>query len=267
MLVLTDQQAHFFWVVPSLNGQLMAYGARGIDANKNENEPKGSDQKSNGPKAAAQGLYDRLLNVSSKLTVPHSWFTYFYIFSSTASAVWGHQLYTRGPLFQCVARHTNYAGKPSMTFNQIILVWALFQFQGLRRTYESFKFSKPSKARMSIAYLVIAIMYYTTMNISMWIEGLREYLLSHTKAQTNLPPNLPQPRSCLHLNRLAMQGLALLHLPERYYSYHFSSSLQEYNTTATAISSHSKSTVFPSTPLSKRSWLRTTSRKWRYICR
>lgn len=159
----------------------MAYGARGIDANKEENESKGSNQKSNGQKPAIRELYERLLNFTSKLTVPHSWFTYFYVFSSATSAVMGHQLYTRGPLFQWIARHTNYAGKPSMTFNQIILVWALFQFQGLRRTYESFKFAKPSKARMSIAYFGLAIMYYMVMNISMWIEGLRGHSLPHEK--------------------------------------------------------------------------------------
>ena len=68
-----------------------------------------------------------------------------------------------------------------MTFNQIILVWALFQFQGLRRMYESFKFAKPSKARMSIVYFVLAIMYYVVMNISMWIEGLREHFCFYEK--------------------------------------------------------------------------------------
>ena len=110
----------------------------------------------------------------SGLRVPHSWFTGFYIWSSICSAVWGQQLYTRGPLLQLVAKYTDYAGKPSMSFNQIILVWGLFQFQGLRRLYESFAFSKASKSTMNMAIFSIGIAYYASMSVSMWIEGLRK---------------------------------------------------------------------------------------------
>ena len=150
---------------------MLAYGARGIDANKSSaDKPQAPEKQANEEK---ENLIQKITDLLSKMTVPHSWFTGFYVFTSLASAVWGHQLYTRGRLFQYIAAHTNYAGTPSMTFNQIILVWALFQFQGLRRLYESFAFSKPSNSRMSFVYFAMGIAYYMAMNMAMWIEGMR----------------------------------------------------------------------------------------------
>lgn len=170
---LTPIQAQALWSVPYLNTNVRTYGARVLDS----------------PKAAVNGgeneeqscsLSDRILKAFADLKVPHSWFTCFYIWSSLCSSVWGYQLYTRGLLFQYIAKHTEYTGKPSMSFNQIVLVWALFQFQGLRRMYESFISSKPSESKMHIGIFIIGMLYYTAMNPTIWIEGLRRLALSNS---------------------------------------------------------------------------------------
>jgi len=114
----------------------------------------------------------RILDYLASWTVPHSFFTHFYVTSVLSSAFWATQLLSRGPAFRAVAaRVSDEHLQQSMSLNQIIWCWVLMAIQGCRRLYECIAISKPSSSRMWFVHWLLGIAFYVATNLALWIEG------------------------------------------------------------------------------------------------
>ncbi|KAI5465587.1 hypothetical protein BGZ63DRAFT_108491 [Mariannaea sp. PMI_226] len=142
---------------------LMNYGAR---------RPPGADQKQAQSQSQSQTTIWALL---AKLTefgqVPHSWFLHFYIVSVSLSGFWAWQYIQKGSLMRSVVLLQDRNGGPSMELGQVYVAWLLMAMQGLRRLYESLYVSKHGKSPMWVVHWALGLVYYTTMSLSVWIEG------------------------------------------------------------------------------------------------
>jgi 3-oxo-5-alpha-steroid 4-dehydrogenase 3 len=52
------------------------------------------------------------------------------------------------------------------------VVWALMLLQGVRRMLESYAYTSTSKSTMWFAHWILGLVFYITMNIALWVEGL-----------------------------------------------------------------------------------------------
>lgn len=59
----------------------------------------------------------------------------------------------------------------SMTWEQVLLVWALMAIHGSRRLIESNQYMKRSNATMPISLYLVGLAYYTMLGVAIWIEG------------------------------------------------------------------------------------------------
>jgi 3-oxo-5-alpha-steroid 4-dehydrogenase 3 len=96
----------------------------------------------------------QLLDTAAAVQVPHNYFTHFYITSVACSLFWGWwwQLW-----------HAQ---------GQMQAVWALMLLQGVRRMLESYAYTSSSRSTMWFAHWVLGLVFYITMNVAIWIEGL-----------------------------------------------------------------------------------------------
>ncbi|KAF4986670.1 hypothetical protein FDECE_15841 [Fusarium decemcellulare] len=155
---------------------LMDYGAR---------RPQDAEQPKDKPEPSGQnfsGLRSFLKNLTNYGQVPHSWFLHFYIVSVFSSAFWAWQYIQRGSLMRSIASLQNQAGKPSMELEQVFMAWLFMTLQGLRRLYESLYVSKPGSSPMWFVHWALALVYYTTMGVGVWIEGSGAILASWDSA-------------------------------------------------------------------------------------
>ncbi|OCK95046.1 uncharacterized protein K441DRAFT_676956 [Cenococcum geophilum 1.58] len=175
------------YATPTLRTRFLAYGSRATSPSKQT--PKQT------PKPTSPQPSNRFIQLLDHLTtyrVPHSYFTHFYILSILCSILWLHQLRTRGPAFQQLAQLTStpstsripngFAARsraaaaappetPSMTVAQVYLVCSLMLLQGLRRLAESCFYTSDSKSQMWIGHYALGVLFYSTVNIAVWIEG------------------------------------------------------------------------------------------------
>jgi len=151
-------------LIPSFRANIMNYGPRNTTSSKNASVAHKQQPKT---------LLARLFYFVASLQVPHSWFTHYYIVSVASSLFWAFQLYTRGSAYQLLAFYSK-ERNVSMTCNQVFLAWLFMAFQGTRRLYESFTFTKSTGSKMWAGLWVIGIAYYVVMGMSVWIEGIRK---------------------------------------------------------------------------------------------
>lgn len=119
-----------------------------------------------------------MLDYLAGLTVPHSYFKHFYVASVVSSLFWATQLAVHGPAFRFLSYGLQEQDeKSSMHLSQVVLCWVVMLIQGTRRLYESIALAKPSQARMWFVHWVLGIGFYVAMGISIWIEGIRKYML------------------------------------------------------------------------------------------
>ncbi|OXV07051.1 hypothetical protein Egran_05183 [Elaphomyces granulatus] len=163
--------------LPSLRGCLIDYGARAKAADSKKGNNKSKDKE-----------------ISTSWTVPHSYFTHFYIFSILASTFWAVQILQRGPAFRALAEGLSEKHRlQSMSVNQVILCWSLMAIQGSRRLYECIAIAKSSKSRMGFLHWLLAIAYYAATNVAVWIEGSGALLSTDIKLEhfrITTPPSL-----------------------------------------------------------------------------
>ncbi|EPE36183.1 hypothetical protein GLAREA_05521 [Glarea lozoyensis ATCC 20868] len=150
---------------------------------KQEIMPYGSRRLETSPGKGAKSNSKIIGDFVASVQVPHSWFTYFYVFSVASSAFWGYQIFERGAAFQFLAAHSSKDVSKAMSAEQALLLWFLMALQGLRRLYESIVFTKPSQAKMWIGLWVIGIAYYLFTGIGVWIEGIGERLFERAVKQ------------------------------------------------------------------------------------
>lgn len=183
----------FINTIPALRSRFLAYGSRATSP-----QPR-SKNASSSPKTTSTPLL-QFLDHLTIYRVPHNWFTHFYILSVLSTLFWTHQLYTRGPAFRFLAfLHNNAHETPntsaiynasassntsanpntftsppttSMSLFQVHLVLSFQFLQGLRRLLESHCYTSTSTSQMWIGHYMLGLLFYLTINIAIWIEGL-----------------------------------------------------------------------------------------------
>ncbi|CAK43231.1 uncharacterized protein An18g04290 [Aspergillus niger] len=145
----------------SLHSRFIPYGARTTstaDSQSSQSSPPASSDSS--PAA-------RALDYAAALTVPHSYFTQFYIASVLASVFWAAQLLCQGAVFQAFAtRISPEHMQQSMSIHQVFLCWALMLIQGARRLYECKAFAKPSASRMWFVHWLVGLAFYLAVSVT-----------------------------------------------------------------------------------------------------
>lgn len=96
---------------------------------------------------------ERLLDYAATLTVPHNYFTHFYVTSVVCSLFW--------------AWYLRILDSPSA--RQI--PFFLMLMQGVRRCYESWAYTSSSTSRMWFAHYVLGLAFYIAINMAIWIDG------------------------------------------------------------------------------------------------
>lgn len=146
--------------IPDLKKRFLDYGARSHLSTKNQ--------------AVASGLpqwlriqVDPVLDWLGTLTVPHSWFTHFYICSTACSAAWLL-------LLSRTMNISNLGTEPKLLIiteqGRALLALGLLQMQGLRRLYECLFVAKPSSSKMWVGHYAIGLAFYIVTNVAVWIE-------------------------------------------------------------------------------------------------
>ncbi|KAH7402279.1 hypothetical protein DE146DRAFT_609906 [Phaeosphaeria sp. MPI-PUGE-AT-0046c] len=131
-------------LTPALRRRFLAYGSRAT--------PHPSTGAAEPP--VKQSAFHRLLDRAAAIQVPHNYFTHFYITSVACSLFWA-----------CWLRV--WEATPHMQ-----LVWSLMLLQGVRRMFESFAYTSTSTSSMWFAHWVLGLLFYLTINVAIWIEGL-----------------------------------------------------------------------------------------------
>jgi len=115
--------------------------------------------------------FGKLLDFGATLTVPHHYFSHFYAVAIGCAFFWGWQIPTHGPVYQLVA---SYSGRErTMGIEQVVITWLCFLAQAGRRLYECLYVQKAGgNSRMWIGHYIVGILFYSTMSISVWVEGI-----------------------------------------------------------------------------------------------
>ncbi|KAI9702207.1 MAG: 3-oxo-5-alpha-steroid 4-dehydrogenase [Bogoriella megaspora] len=170
--------------IPSLNFRFLAYGSRTTKKEKPDAPTGSSPHPQNG--------IDATLDKIAALTVPHSWFTGFYVTITALCSYWILEILGHGPIFTSLARAASEKNPvQSMTTQQVLLTWLLMTIQGVRRLYESLAIGRPSNSRMWIVHWILGNAFYVGMSVSVWIEGSPALLAMQAPALEDL--RLPAP--------------------------------------------------------------------------
>lgn len=151
-----------------MKSRFIIYGARATPPSNTDKKPKNSTQ--NGTREFLNTWLDLLAN----LQVPHTWFLHFYVVSLLSSIFWAYQILTGGLFFKLIAGNERSASpdsKPSMSTDQLALVWSLMTLQAVRRLWESIQTAKPSTSKMFLAHWLMGLIFYLCMGIAIWVEG------------------------------------------------------------------------------------------------
>lgn len=143
--------------IPDLRDRFLEYGARN-DAVQKKKESVLPDW--------VEAQFGPVLDRLAEMTVPHAYFTHFYICSTICSAIW---LYLHAQDFEYV-RHN--ISLPVLLGWQArsLLALLLLQIQGLRRLYECLIVAKSSQSRMWVGHYVIGLGFYLVTNFAIWFE-------------------------------------------------------------------------------------------------
>lgn len=144
---------------------LMDYGARRATSRQ-------SSVKKGNAEAPKEGFFDVLTSYGQ---VPHSWFMHFYITSVAWSIFWGWQFVSKGSVMRALAVRQHHAAgnEPSseVELTATLVAWLLMGSQGARRLFECLFVLKPGSSGMWFVHWVLGLAYYTTLGISVWIQG------------------------------------------------------------------------------------------------
>lgn len=152
---------------PALKSRFIIYGARATPPSK-ATDKKPSTQ------YGTRDLLNTCLDLLANLQVPHTWFLHFYVVSLLSSIFWAYQILTGGFFFKFIAAKERSASpdpKPSMSTDQLALVWSLMTLQTVRRLWESIQTANPSTSKMFLAHWLMGLIFYLYMGIAIWVEG------------------------------------------------------------------------------------------------
>ncbi|OQU96597.1 hypothetical protein CLAIMM_02655 [Cladophialophora immunda] len=152
-------------LIPALGGRFLAYGARAGDHARSKERNKSTKQDE-------PSIGGHFLDCVATLTVPHAWFTHFYVLSVTCSLA-------------CLFTFHHYAGTIEGQAMDIPLFCSMLMLlQGCRRLVECLVLAQQSNSRMWIGHYAIGMAFYMVTNMAIWVEHLD---VNHSQAQTTSP--------------------------------------------------------------------------------
>ncbi|RVX70569.1 hypothetical protein B0A52_05220 [Exophiala mesophila] len=131
------------WIRP-LRDRFLSYGAR---SQTNQASPSPTPQHDPQP-----SLITTLLDRLATLTVPHTWFTHFYVVSTALAGF-------------------RYILKPYLTRQGIVCSNFIF-FHSLRRLSECLVLFKTTSSRMWVGHYAIGLAFYIVTNVAVFLEGI-----------------------------------------------------------------------------------------------
>lgn len=157
--------------IPDLSDRFLNYGAR---SSTNDSLTK---RKNSVLPRWVEIQFGPVLDWLAELTVPHSWFSHFYVCSTMCSAfwIWTHTQDMEDALLK--------SDPTSITIwhARALLGLFLLQIQGLRRLYECLIVAKSSRSRMWFGHYFIGVAFYFVTNFAIWFEpGKSETCFSPT---------------------------------------------------------------------------------------
>lgn len=111
--------------------------------------------------------FDPALDWHAEQTVPHDWFTHFYLICFSCSAYW---IFHHGKVLEAMITKPDAMQSAASWEGRTFIAMVLLQLQALRRLYECLVIAKPSKSRMWIGHYAIGVAFYLVTNIAVWIE-------------------------------------------------------------------------------------------------
>ncbi|KIW96384.1 uncharacterized protein Z519_03453 [Cladophialophora bantiana CBS 173.52] len=150
-------------LIPALGDRFLAYGARARDPARGSEDRK--------QKQPSVGV--KFLDYVATFTVPHSWFTHFYILSIACSLA-------------CLFTFHQYAGTTENQDTDIPAFCSMLMLvQGCRRLVECLVLTQQSKSRMWIGHYAIGMAYYIATNIAIWVEHLDANLIRPSRPDSD----------------------------------------------------------------------------------
>lgn len=137
-------------LTPALRERFLDYGARGQTATSPVTRE--AQKRGEGPKRPSAGV--QFLDCLTTLTVPHSWFTHFYVLCVVCS------------IFQC-----QHDVRSRMPFPSRVASGALL-LQGCRRLLECLFYNRRSNSRMWIGHYLIGLAFYFFTNLAIFLDGI-----------------------------------------------------------------------------------------------
>ena len=159
-------QILFAYAVPAFRSRFLAYGPR-------SSWPTSSQKIQPGKQPQKSSFLATILDTAAKARVPHNWFASFYAVSVAGSVLWATEMVRHGRTVDTTKFTPVESG--SMTLDQIMVAWILFFVHGIRRLYESLSLPSSSKSEMWLGHWGLGILFYMSMSIAVWIEGICEY--------------------------------------------------------------------------------------------
>jgi 3-oxo-5-alpha-steroid 4-dehydrogenase 3 len=98
----------------------------------------------------------QLLDRLARLRVPHNYFTHFYITSVLSSLFCAWKMGAQMKSWDAV--------------EPLQLAWLLMLLQGMRRLAESYAYTSSSKSTMWFGHWLLGLIFYLTINVSIWAE-------------------------------------------------------------------------------------------------
>lgn len=129
-----------------------------------------------GPRASSPSPQNALVSLLRKtgllVSVPHAWFSHFYVSLLSFQLFWAAQYLLHGSVLAAVARReVQHGGGAGMGLGQVVLAWGMLTAQGARRLYECWVVMRPSASQMLGVHWVLSVLVYLGMSMAVWIEG------------------------------------------------------------------------------------------------
>ncbi|KAL7267186.1 hypothetical protein RUND412_010239, partial [Rhizina undulata] len=181
--ILSSATILLIHALPASRSRFIAYGKVTHDVPPPASNYKKRDQKESA--AQSKTLIPKLLDFLEGFKVPHAFFTHFYVLSVLSSLFWAWQIVTRGAAYRVLTASSAPEGvaergwglggggrsDEGMGIQQVALVWLCLLFQASRRSFECVYVQKHGASTMWILHYVLGLLFYSSMNIAIWIEG------------------------------------------------------------------------------------------------
>jgi 3-oxo-5-alpha-steroid 4-dehydrogenase 3 len=162
------------WALPFLRARLLPYGSRSEGTAESGRSAAYAGNTASDDTSKTKSSFSAMLDRIAAIQVPHSWFNHFYQVSVISSVIWAYVLAHNGTvrrfMFSRVSPSSLQA--PSMTIEQVWLLWLLLCIQGSRRLLETYLFAKPSKSTMHITHWLVGVTFYLVDGMAIWVEGV-----------------------------------------------------------------------------------------------